>query len=327
MILFLIVFLALGYNFLNGFQGSGSSVATIIASRAIAPRTALAIAAAGVFLGPFLFGIAVAYTIGRDIVAVETVNPAMIIAALTSSIAWSLFTWYFGIPSSPSHALVGGLVGSVLASTGAESASLQSAGMTKVLLSLFLSPFLGLMVGSLIMRLVLFLARDASMKINQWFKHGQIFTAIGLALSNGANDAPKGMGIMMLGLVSAGALASFEAPLWIIATSAAAMSLGTVLGGWRIIRTLGGKFFRIRPVDSFCSQTAAASVILSAALLGGPVSTTQVVSTTILGVGAAERMNKVRWGATGSIFITWLVTIPANIFLAWLVLQAIQGLT
>ncbi len=317
-----VIILALAFNFINGFQGSSSSVATIIASRAIPPRAALAAAAVGVFLGPFLFGIAVAYTIGRDIVQINAVDPVMIVAALASAISWSLFTWYFGIPSSPSHALVGGMVGTVIASAGF--AAVQSAGLTKVLLALFLSPFLGLLIGMLVMRVVLFLVRGSSMKVNEWFKRGQIFTGVGLALSNGANDAPKGMGIMMLGLTSAGMLTGFEAPLWIIAASAAAMSAGTLIGGWRVIRTLGGKFFRIRPVDSFCSQIAAASVILSAALLGGPVSTTQVVSTTILGVGAAERMNKVRWGATGSIGLTWLVTIPANMLFAWMLLQVLQ---
>jgi PiT family inorganic phosphate transporter len=309
------VTLALLYNFINGFQGSGSSVATIIASRALHPRLALWLTAVSVFFGPFLFGIAVAETIGAGIIIPSAVNSTMILAALGSAVSWSLLTWYLGIPSSPSHALVGGLVGTVIASGGF--AAVQSAGILKVLLSLFLSPVLGLLFGMIIMNLVLFLARNASMKISWWFKRGQLITALILALANGANDAPKGMGIMVLGLISAGAMTRFEVPLWIIASSAAAMSFGTMIGGWRVIKTLGGKFFRIRPVDSFCSQIAAASVILGAALLGGPVSTTQVVSSSILGVGAAERMNKVRWGVAGNIGLTWLVTIPANIALAW----------
>lgn len=320
--LFLIVILALLYNFINGFQGSSSSVATIIASRALHPRLALGLTAVSVFLGPFLFGVAVAETIGAGIVNPSEVNPYMILAAMGSAVGWSLLTWYLGIPSSPSHALVGGLVGTGLASGGIE--SVQSAGILKVLLALFLSPFLGLLVGLIIMRLVLFLARGASMKINWWFKRGQVITGVALALANGANDAPKGMGMMILGFVAAGAMATFQVPPWVIAASAAAMSLGTLIGGWRVIKTLGGKFFRIRPVDSFCSQIAASSVILGAAVLGGPVSTTQVVSSSILGVGAAERINKVRWGVAGNIGLTWLVTIPANIGLAWGVYRLIH---
>jgi PiT family inorganic phosphate transporter len=312
---FLLVALALLYTFVNGFQGSSSSVATIIASRALDPRLALGMSAVSVFLGPFVFGIAVATTIGPGIVEADVISTGMIIAALASAVAWSLLTWFLGIPSSPSHALVGGLVGAVIARAGA--AAVQPAGITKVGLALFLSPMLGMLFGILVMRLVLFLTRHATIRVNWWFRNGQMVTGIALALSNGANDAPKGMGVLALGLVAAGALPDFQVPLWVIISCAGAMALGTLLGGWRVIRTLGGKFFRIRPVDSFCSQVAAASVITAAALFGGPVSTTQVVSASILGVGAAVRINKVRWGVAQSIAMTWLLTIPANIGLAY----------
>lgn len=323
MLRFLIVTLALIYTFVNGFQGSSSSVATIIASRALDPRLALGMSAAGAFLGPFLFGIAVAHTIGAGIITPNTVTPGMVVIALFTATTWSLLTWWLGIPSSSSHALVGAMVGVAVAGPGFS--AVQQAGLFKVLMALFLSPLLGLLGGALIMRVVLFLVRDASIKINWWFKNGQVVTGMMLALSNGANDAPKGMGIMVLGLVAAGALPEFRVPLWGVAACSAAMSLGTLAGGWRVIKTLGGKFFRIRTVDSFCSQLAAAGVILSAALLGGPASTMQVVSSSILGVGAAERVNKVRWGVASNIALTWLVTIPANMAIAWLLYRAFGG--
>ncbi len=317
--LVLIVILALAFNFVNGFQGAGSSVATVIASRAANPRLALWLSAAAILLGPFLFGIAVAYTIGQGILKPSAVNPGMVSAALISAVAWSLLTWFFAIPSSPSHALVGGLVGTAIASQRLN--ALVMTGFIKVLLALFLSPILGFVFGLIVTRLVFFLARRASPRINLWFKRGQLLAAVTLALSSGANDGPKGMGIIALGLVASGAATQFQVPLWVILSSALAMSLGTVLGGWRLIKTLGGKFFRIRPVDGFCSQITSTIVILGAALVGGPVSTTQVVSTTILGSGAAERINKVRWGVAGNIALTWLFTIPINIFLAWIIYQ------
>ena len=321
---FTLIALALAFNFVNGFQGTGSSVATIISSRAMNPRPALIFTAIAVFCGPLLFGVAVARTIGAGILTPQNVTPAIAAAALTSAVAWSLFTWFIGIPSSPSHALVGGLVGTALAAQQVD--QIQTAGIVKVILSLLISPPLGLLMGVIFTRLVFFLARNASLKINGWFLHGQLVTGLGLALSNGANDAPKGMGMMALGLVSLGVLDEFQIPPWMVISCALAISLGSLLGGWRIIKTLGGKFFRVRPVDSFCSQLASTSIILSAALLGGPVSTTQVVSSAILGTGAALRPNKVRWGVAKNIALTWLLTIPANIALAWLLYWGFQFL-
>lgn len=319
---FVLITLALAFNFVNGFQGSGSSVATIISSRALNPRAALLLTAVAAFLGPLVFGIAVAQTIGAGILSPQDVTPAMAAAALASAVAWSLFTWFIGIPSSPSHALIGGLVGAALAAQQID--QIQSAGIVKVVLSLLISPPLGFLAGMLITRLVFFLARSASLKINWWFMHGQLVTGLGLALSNGANDAPKGMGMMALGLVSLGVFDEFQIPTWIILSCALAISAGSLLGGWRIIKTLGGKFFRVRPVDSFCSQVASTSIILSAALLGGPVSTTQVISSAILGTGAAHRPSKVRWGVAKNIALTWLLTIPANIALSWLMYWGFQ---
>lgn len=320
----ILIILALIFDFLNGFNDSSNIVATIIFSRALPPRTALILTAVAEFSGPFLFGVAVAKTIGAGIVPAESINVLMLIAAIFSAIVWDLFAWYFGIPSSSSHALIGGLVGAV--GFGASFSVIQLSGLGQVLLALFASPFLGLLVGYLMMKLILFLARKASMKINFFFKNAQIITGVGLALSHGANDAQKTMGIITLALLTAGKIDHFEVPLWVIALSAGAIALGTSIGGWRLIRTLGSKFYKIRPVHGFAAQISSAAVILSAALLGGPVSTTQVVSSTIMGVGSAERINKVRWGVAGNIATAWLLTIPVTGLLAGLIYTILKWL-
>jgi len=318
------VALALLFDFLNGLNDSANIVATIIASRAMNPRVALYVIAVAEFVGPFLFGVAVARTIGKGIVLPELVTMSMVFSALISAIVWSLLTTVFGIPSSSSHGLIGGIIGAVIFGLGPQYILMD--GLLKILIVLFISPVLGLVVGYLTTKLVYFLARNASMKINWFFKKIQIFTGIGLALSYGANDAQKTMGIITLGLVSSGFLTDFVVPIWVIAASAGAIALGTAFGGWRVIRTLGGKFYKIRPVNGFCTQLSSAAVILGAALLGGPVSTTHVVSSTILGVGSAERVNKVRWGVAANIAVAWLVTIPATALVSGLVYEIIKRL-
>jgi inorganic phosphate transporter, PiT family len=309
-ILIVLIILALIFNFLNGFHDSSNIVATIISSRAMSPRMALTLTAIAEFLGPLLFGVEVAKTIGEGLIPPGEVTNAVILAALISSILWNLLTWFFGIPSSSSHALVGGLIGAVAAGVGI--GAVQWGGLVKVLVGLFVSPILGLVAGFAITRLTLFLARNARPSINGLFSRGQIVTGVGLALSHGANDAQKTMGIITLGLLVNGSIDSFEIPMWVILVSSAAISLGTASGGWRLIRTLGGRFFKIRPIHGFCTQIASASVILGAALLGGPVSTTQVVSSAILGVGSAERVNKVRWNVASNIVLAWFFTIPTS---------------
>jgi PiT family inorganic phosphate transporter len=323
-LLIVLIVLSLIFDFLNGVHDSSNIVATIISSRSLSPRLALALTAIAEFCGPFLFGVAVAKTIGSEIIPPDLMTLPVLLAALTGAILWNLATWYLGIPSSSSHALIGGLIGAVMAGVGA--GAIRMAGLTKVFVALFLSPILGLLVGFLFTRLVYFLARGASMKINWFFKKAQVLTGMGLALSHGANDAQKTMGIITLGLVTTGYIKSFEVPTWVIAASAGAIAFGTSVGGWSLIKTLGAKFFRIRPVHGFCTQVASASVILGAALLGGPVSTTQVVSSTIMGVGSADRVSKVRWGVAGNILMAWLLTIPLSGLvgaLTFLILQAI----
>ena len=315
---------ALIFDFLNGFHDSANVVATVISSQAMPPRLALLLTAAAEFVGPFLFGVAVATTVGRGLIDPGTVTPSVVLGAVLAAIAWNLVTWFFGIPSSSSHALVGGLLGAAAMAKGLN--VIQVAGLQKVLIALFISPPLGLLAGLAIMRLTLFLAASASPRVNMLFKRLQIATAVGLALSHGANDAQKTMGIITLGLVAGGALPVFQVPLWVVAASAGAIALGTALGGWRLIRTLGGRIYKIRPIHGFTAQTASGAVILGAALLGGPVSTTQVVSSAIMGAGAAERLSKVRWGVAREMLVAWGLTIPVTAGLAALAYLPIRGI-
>lgn len=308
--LYILIALAVGFAFLNGVHDASNVVSTLISSRSMSPNKALALTALAEFAGPFLFGFAVAKTLGEGLVEQEAMTLPVIIAALSGAIIWNIVTWIFGIPSSSSHALVGGILGAVI--MGGGFGHVIPSGLATVLIALFASPIVGLVVGFTFTRLVYFLARRASLRINWFFKNGQLLTGLGLALSQGTNDAQKSMGIITLGLVASGMLPSFEVPLWVVILSASALAVGTATGGWGMIHTLGGKFYKIRPVNGFCAQAGAASVLLVAALLGGPVSSTQVVSSTIVGVGAAERMSKVRWGVLGNIAMAWLLTIPAT---------------
>ena len=319
-----VIILALGFDFLNGIHDSSNVVATMIFSRALPPKAALWMAAVAEFLGPFIFGVAVAETIG-GVVEPDTITLQVLIAALCSAILWNLLTWRLGFPSSSSHALVGGLIGAVIIGAGWQAINLDE--LKKIVIALFTSPFLGFMVGWLILKIIFFLCQNASPRINGFFKTGQIFTGLSLALSHGANDAQKTMGIITLALVTGGYLSSFVVPQWVIALCAFMIALGTLLGGKRLIRTLGGKFFKIRPVDGFASQFASASVILGASMVGGPVSTTQVVSSSIMGVGAAHRIGKVRWGVAQEIGSAWIFTIPSTAIIAagiyWILIKFI----
>ena len=312
--LILLVGLAVIFNFLNGVHDSANIVATAISSRAMAPRTALIVVAIAEFCGPFIFGVAVANTIGNGVVASDQINSQVIIAALISAIVWNILTWVLGIPSSSMHALIGGLIGAVVAGAGFMAIKLD--GVIKVLISLFASPIIGFFAGILIANLIFLLSWKSSPKINGVFKKLQIITSLGLALSHGTNDAQKTMGIITLGLLISGMIPSFHVPFWVIFVCALSMAIGISVGGWQLIRTLGSRFYKIRPVHGFASQFASTAVILSASLLGAPVSTTQVVSTAIMGVGAAERVSKVRWGVAINIGFAWLYTIPLTALLA-----------
>ncbi len=319
----ILVALALLFDFWNGLHDSANVVATVISSRALGPRASLLLAAAAEGAGPFLFGVAVARTIGHEVVAAQAMTLPVVLAALCGAIGWNVVTWFFGIPSSSSHALIGGLIGAVWAGHGP--GAILPGGLSKTLLALFLSPPLGLLAGFGMVRLLYFWGQFATPHINVWFRRGQVIASTWLALSHGANDAQKTMGIIALGLVVTGALPEFSVPLWVVAASASAIALGTLVGGWRLIRTLGGRFYKVRPIHGLATQAASAGVILGAALLGGPVSTTQVVSSAIVGAGSAERFQKVRWGVFRQIVTAWLLTIPLAALFSALVYRLIAA--
>ena len=313
-IIIILVILALLFAFLNGMHDSRNVVSTVISSRAFSPGVALGITALAEFSGPFIFGVAVAQAIGRGIVDSEAVNERVLIVALASSILWNLVTWTIRVPSSSSHALIGGLLGAVSMRAGAQ--AVQVAGLLRILISLFASPIIGFVVGFIFLRIILALSWRATPRINEFFKNSQLLTAIALGISHGSNDGQKTMGIISLALFTGGYLGSFTVPLWVIVLSATALALGTTVGGWRLIHQVGGSFYKIRPVDGFTTQLASAVVIISASLAGGPVSATQVINSAIMGVGTAERASKVRWGIVQEIITGWIFTIPATVFLA-----------
>lgn len=306
--------MALVFGFYNGLHDSSNIVATMISTRAIRPRAALWMASFFVGIGPLVFGVAVATTIGKGLTQTSAITPTTIYAALFASITWSIFTLRVGIPSSSSHALIGGIIGASWAGYGSD--AVIWSGLGKVILSLVVSPLLGLVGGYYSVRLIYFLSRGASPGINRWFQRGQILSGATLALAHGTNDAQKTMGIMAMALVATGQLKTFSVPLWVVVPSALAMSSGTLLGGWSLIRTLSSKFYRVRPLHGFAAQTTATMTILFMALIGGPASTTHVVSTAIVGAGGGDRLKMVRWQVITTILVSWVLTIPLTALLA-----------
>ncbi|SRR5581483_1569650 len=312
--LLLVVALALVFDLLNGVHGSSNIVGTMISSRAFRPWAALLTTVVAELVGPFIFGAAVARTIGSEIVRADVITIRSLIACLIGAIIWSLLTWFLGIPSSPSHGLIGGLIGA--AWVGAGIVSLRVGGLIKVFAALFAAPLIGFGLGFILTRLIYFLAAGASPRINEFFKRGQFITALVLAISQGANDAQKAVGIIVLAMVITGVMPGFDVPLWITAISAVGLALGTVLAGWRLIRTVGGKFYKIRPVHSFSAQLTSALILFGSSLGGWPVSVTHVTSSAVIGVGSSERLGKVRWGVAGEILTAWILTIPASALLS-----------
>jgi PiT family inorganic phosphate transporter len=318
-----VILLALFFAFSNGFHDAANVVSTIIMTKAISPRKALLMAAACEFIAPFFLGAAVAKTIGENIINLPAYDPkaihisvAFLIAALVGAIMWNLITWFFGIPSSSSHALIGGMIGAVLVAYGPD--KVLWGGLLYVVGSLVLSPLLGLLMGWFFLQITFYLSRNATPKISHFFNRMQIPSSIALALSHGSNDVQKSIGLISMAFVILGFSPTFHAPFWVIASCGAATALGTATGGWRIIKTMGSKIYRLRSVHAFCVQTSSATVILGAALVGGPVSTTQVVSSSIMGVGAGQRISAVRWGVAKNIILAWFITIPASAVMAGL---------
>ncbi len=321
------IVIVLVFDYTNGFHDAANIVATVIASRAMTPAQAVIIVGVFEFLGPLLGGTAVANTIGKFIV-LDGVAPilslSILLCGLIGAIAWNLATWYFGIPSSSSHALVGGLIGAVVVSVGAdhvvwgftELANGHLTGIVKVLAALVLSPLIGFWVGFLIHRLLNALLMAANPAANARLRGLQFITAAGLAFSHGANDAQKSMGILTLVLLLGGFIPSFEVPFWVMLACATAITLGILSGGWRIVRTLGFAIYRVRPIHALGSQLTSAGVIMAASLAGAPVSTTHVVATSIMGIGASERPRAVRWAKAKDIATTWMITIPGAALVA-----------
>jgi PiT family inorganic phosphate transporter len=319
LLVLLVLVLAVGFDYVNGFHDTANAIATSVSTRALRPSHAILMSATANFLGA-LTGTAVATTIAKGIATIPGGDAGQIVvcAALVGAIAWNLLTWRLGIPSSSSHALIGGLIGSAIAAVGVSSLNLQGI-YDKVLFPLVASPILGVLVGFSLMVILLNVFRKAHPKrINDRFRRLQLVSAAFMAFSHGSNDAQKTMGIVTLALVAGGIIPEPIVPLWVILLAATAMSLGTAAGGWRIMKTMGQKVVKLDPVHGFAAETTAATIILGASHFGMPVSTTHVISSAIIGVGASDRFSAVRWGVAGNIVTAWVLTIPASAAVAWL---------
>jgi PiT family inorganic phosphate transporter len=318
LLLILVVLLAVGFDYINGFHDTANAIATSVSTRALRPSHAILMSAAANFLGA-LTGTAVAKTIASGIATTPAGDEGQIVvaAALVGAITWNLITWRLGIPSSSSHALIGGLIGSAIAAAGPTSLNGQGI-FDKVLFPLVASPILGVLMGFGLMVLLLNVFRRAHPKrINDRFRRMQVISAAYMAFSHGSNDAQKTMGIITLALVAGGLLPDPTVPLWVILIAASAISLGTAAGGWRIIKTMGQRVVKLDPVHGFAAETTAATIIIGASHFGMPVSTTHVISSAIIGVGSSDRFSAVRWGVAGNIVIAWVLTIPASGLVAW----------
>jgi PiT family inorganic phosphate transporter len=316
--LVIVVVLAVIFDYINGFHDTANAIATSVATRALSPRYAILMAASFNFIGAFA-GTAVAKTIGAGLVDEATTTQAVIVAALLGAIAWNLFTWYLGLPSSSSHALIGGLLGATIAAAGTGALKMDGI-VNKVLIPMVTSPFLGFTIAFALMLALYWLFRNAKRKpMARIFRRLQVISAGYMAFAHGSNDAQKTMGIITLALFAAGVIPTIDVPTWVIVVSATALSLGTAVGGWRIMRTMGQRVAELEPVHGFAAETTAATILLGTAHLGMPVSTTHVISSAIMGVGSARGPKGVRWGVARRILLAWIITIPAAGIVAALV--------
>jgi len=319
LLLLAVLGLAVLFDYINGFHDTANSIATSVSTRALRPERAILMSATANFVGA-LTGTAVAKTIASGIAVTPDGDAGQIVvaAALVGAITWNLITWRLGIPSSSSHALIGGLIGAVVAAVG-PSALIPKGIIDKVIIPLVASPVLGVVIGFALMVVLLnVFQRARPRKVNERFRRLQLVSAAFMAFSHGSNDAQKTMGVITVALVAAGILDEPIIPLWVVLLAASAISLGTAAGGWRIIRTMGQRVVKLDPVHGFAAETTAASIILGASSLGVPVSTTHVISSAIIGVGASDRFSAVRWGVAGNIVVAWILTIPASATVAWL---------
>jgi len=307
----LIILVALAFDFLNGFHDAANSIATVVSTRVLSPRVAVIWAAFFNFVAAFTFGTAVANTVGKGMIDLKHVNLYVILAGLFGAIFWNLLTWFLGLPVSSSHALIGGYAGAAVAKAGWGAIILG--GWTKTLLFIFLSPLIGLVVGAALMIAVYWIFRHkAPFQIDKHFRKLQLLSAAAYSFGHGTNDAQKTMGIIASVLFTAGILERFFIPFWVVLMAHAAIGLGTLAGGWRIVKTMGMKITKLKPVSGFCAETAAAASILGAALAGIPVSTTHTIAGGIMGVGSVQRFSAVHWGVAKTILWAWILTIPIS---------------
>jgi len=328
-ILFLI-FLALLFDFLNGFHDAANSIATVVSTRVLSPRYAVAWAAFFNFIAFLFFGLHVAGTVGSGIIDISIMDRQLIMATLVAACSWDIITWYFGLPTSSSHALMGGLIGAAIVKAGTQ--GLVWSGIIKTIAFIFISPILGMLLGLVLGTIVYRLfRRSAPTQVDKFFRKGQLVSAALYSLGHGGNDAQKTMGIIAGLLLSSGMISLAPGqqlqdaiPLWVVLSCQAAIAMGTMFGGWRIVKTMGQKITKLRPVDGFCAETAAASTLFFSSFLGVPVSTTHTITGSIMGVGAMRRFAAVRWGVAGQIVWAWILTIPCAALISALIYMIVS---
>ena len=312
-----LIFLALVFDFMNGFHDAANAIATVVSTGVLKPQSAVMMAAFFNFIAIFVVGLKVATTIGKGTIEPSVIDHYVIFGALIGAIVWNVITWYYGIPSSSSHALIGGLVGAAVAKSG--TGALISGGLIKTVTFIVVAPLLGFVLGSVIMLIVSWVfVKSTPRKVDGWFRRLQLASAAGYSLGHGGNDAQKTMGIIWMLLIASGHVASGDAapPTWVIVSCYGAISFDTLFGGWRIVKTMGQKITKLKPVGGFCAETGGAITLLMASFWGVPVSTTHTITGAIVGVGSAQKMSAVRWGVAGNIVWAWIFTIPASAFIA-----------
>ena len=311
-----LVLIALVFDFMNGFHDAANSIATVVSTRVLKPYQAVLLAAFFNFAALFVFHLNVATTIGRGIIDQGIVDHYVVFGALIGAISWNIITWYYGIPSSSSHALIGGLVGAAVAKAGTW--SLIASGILKTVAFIFISPFLGMTLGALMMLAVSWLfGRSSPSRVDRWFRRLQLVSASAYSLGHGGNDAQKTVGIIWMLLIAAGYLGTKDpVPIWVVIACYVTIALGTAFGGWRIVKTMGQRITKLRPVGGFCAETGGAITLFATGALGIPVSTTHTITGAIVGVGTAQNVSAVRWGIAGTIVWAWILTIPCSAFIA-----------
>jgi len=321
-----IILVALVFDFTNGMHDAANSIATIVSTRVLTPRQAVIWAVFFNFVAFLIFGTLVAKTVGSGLIDVTTITPVVVLSGLIGAISWNIITWYWGLPTSSSHSLIGGYAGAAIANAGFNVILLS--GWIKILIFMIAAPFIGLVLGQIFITIGtwwIYKGKFAPNSVNKWSKWLQIFSAALYSLGHGGNDAQKTMGIITSLLFSAGMIATFEVPIWVVLAAQAAIAIGTFSGGWRIVKTMGQRIVKLRPIDGVCAETASAISIFAATYLGVPVSTTHVITGAISGVGSVRRLSAVKWNVTLKIVWAWLFTIPAAAFIGWIIQAVLDG--